>query len=366
MKRTVVFLLTAVFLLGMLSGCSSKNSDSQNTGSQDSGQTVDESVDVADTGKDKVVLGVVLIDMTNQFFVDMIEGGDRAAEDYGCEIIWKSADGNFDSQISLMESFIEQGVDCILVDPLDSEGLRPVIEKASKAGIPTITMAGQVDIDTNYSTVYNDQENTRIIAEMTAKLIGEEGKTALLYGNKGNLVSDLRQTGYYEGMDKYPNITVIEQPTNWDAPTGMKVTQDLLAANPDLKAIHCVSGPVTLAVYQAVKTAGREDIIITSYDGNADELTAVADGQFYSTVLTGAKKTGYWNVQIALQLVNGARPEEHIFNMDTHLVMTQENIDGFLELDIEKTEGISLITPDEAIERVENYQEELYDPDLLH
>ena len=360
MKRTMVFFLTAIFLFSVLSGCSANSQSSPNTE-----QAVEESADTADSEKDNVVLGVVLIDMTNQFFVDMIEGGDRAAEDYGCEVIWKSADGNFDSQISLIESFIEQGVDCILVDPLDSEGLRPVIEKASEAGIPTITMAGQVDIDTNYSTVYNDQENTRIIAEMTAKLVGEEGKTALLYGNKGNLVSDLRQAGYYEGMDKYPNITVIEQPTNWDAPTGMKVTQDLLAANPDLKAIHCVSGPVTLAVYQAVKTAGREDILITSYDGNADELAAVADGQFYSTILTGAKKTGYWNVQIALQLANGARPEDHIFNMDTHLVMTQENIDGFSELGIENTESISLITPDEAMERVENYQKELYVSDLL-
>ena len=45
----------------------------------------------------------------------------------------ESADGSFDNQISLIENFIEQGVDCILVDPLDSEGLRPTIEKASAA-----------------------------------------------------------------------------------------------------------------------------------------------------------------------------------------------------------------------------------------
>ena len=317
-------------------------------------------------GADKIVCGVVLIDMTNQFFVDMIEGGNKAAEDYGCEVIWKSADGNFDNQISLIENFIEQGVDCILVDPLDSEGLKPVIEKASAAGIPTITMAGQVDVETNYTTVYNDEENTRIIAEMTAKMIGEEGKTALLYGNKGNLVSDLRQKGYYAGMEKYPNITVVEQPTNWDPPTGMKAAQDLIAANPDLKAIHCISDAVTLAAYQAVKTAGKEgEIIVTSYDGNDDALKAVESGQFTSTVLTGAKKTGYWNIQVALQLASGVRPAEKILNLDTHFVMTDENKAKFAEMGIEGTEDVSVINPAQALERAAGYRDELYDPDLL-
>ena len=59
-----------------------------------------------------------------------------------------------------MENFIEQGVDCILVDLLDSEGLKPTIEKASAVGIPTITMAGKVDVDTTIRFITT--ENTRI------------------------------------------------------------------------------------------------------------------------------------------------------------------------------------------------------------
>lgn len=373
MKRVFALLLALTLTLGLMAGCASSSNDASTPSSQAEPASTAESTpadqtsEPAQSAKDKIVCGVVLIDMTNQFFVDMIEGGNLAAEDYGCEVIWKSADGNFDDQISLIENFIEQGVDCILVDPLDSEGLRPVIEKASKAGIPTITMAGKVDgVDTNYTTVYNDEENTRIVAEMTAKLIGEEGKTALLYGNKGNLVSDLRQAGYYEGMDKYPNITVVEQPTNWDPPTGMKAAQDLIAANPDLKAIHCVSDAVTLAVYQAVKTAGKEgEILITSYDGNEDALKAVENGQFTSTVLTGAKKTGYWNIQVALQLANGMRPEEHILNLDTHFVMNDDTKAKFQEMNIEGTADASIVSPAEALERASGYRDELYDPDLL-
>lgn len=309
-------------------------------------------------------LGVVLIDVTNQFFVDMIEGGDRAAADYGCTVIWKSADSNIDKQISLVENFIEQKVDCILVNPLDSEALIPVIEKAAAAGIPTITMAGWADVPTNYTTVYNDRENTRVVGELTGKLLNGKGKAALLFGNTGNLVSDLRQQGYHEGISKYPGITVLEQPAYWDPATGMKAAQDLIAANPDLDAIHSVSEAVTLAVYQAVKTAGKEGkILITSYDGNPDGLKAVERGQFYSTVLTGAKKTGYWNVKMGVLLASGARPKDHILNLDTHFVLREENIPKFKAMGI--APNMSVITPQKAESLVSQYREEMWDPDLL-
>lgn len=145
-------------------------------------------------------------------------------------------------------------------------------------------MAGQNDVETNYTTVYNDEENTRIIAEMTAKMIGER-QDGPAYGNKGNLVSDLRQKGYYAGMEKYPNITVVENsPPTGDPPTGMKAAQDLIAANPDLKAIHCISDAVTLAVYQAVKTAGKEGGSSSpAMTSNDDALKAVESGQFTSS-----------------------------------------------------------------------------------
>ena len=302
----------------------------------------------------KKVIGIILIDLTNQFFVDMVEGGDQAAKDYDVEVIWKSSDANIDKQISLMENFIEQKVDAILVNPIDSAALAGVIKQASEAGIPTVTMAGQVDVDTNYSTVYNDFANTKTIGDIIANSIGKEGKVALLYGNKGNLVSDLRQGGFEESMKAYPNIELIEQPMNWDPATGLKAAQDIIAANPDLKALHCVSDAVTLAAYQAVKDAGKEkQILVTSFDGNPDSCIAVENGEFALTVLTGAKRAGYWNVEVGVSLANGDRPTEHILNMATHFVMTDEwkaKVEA-----MKLTDTISIIAPQTAIAMANQY-----------
>ena len=310
-----------------------------------------------------ITIGVVLVDMVNQFFVDLMEGGNLAAADYGVTVIWQSADGNFDNQIALVENFIAQGVDIIISDPLDSVGLTPVKEQAAAAGIPTITMAGYVDVPTNFTTVYNDLENTRITAELIGHTIGGEGTVALLYGNRGNLVSDLRREGFHLGMEQFPNITVIEQPMNWDPPTGMQVAQDLLAAHPNLAAIHSVSDAVTLAVHQAVILAGREgDIIITSYDGNPDGITQVENGVYLSNVLTGARKTGYWNIHLAIELALGYLPTERIMNMDTHFIVNEETYDLLRSI----APDISIITPAEAREIAEAFRDEIFDPNLMN
>jgi ribose transport system substrate-binding protein len=308
----------------------------------------------AQPASDKKVIGIILIDLTNQFFIDMVEGGDQAAKDYGVDVIWKSSDGSIDKQISLMENFIEQKVDCILVNPIDSAALKDVIQKASDAGIPTVAMAGQVDVPNSYTTVYNDFENTEIIGHILANLVGKEGKVALLYGNTGNLVSDMRQGGFEKAMKEYPNIQLIEQPMNWDPATGLKAAQDIIAANPDLKGIHCVSDAVTLAAYQAVKDAGLEkQITVTSYDGNPDSCLAVEKGEFALTLLTGSKRAGYWNVQVGAMLANGEKPAEQVINMATHFVMTPEMKAKVEAMNLAYT--FDIIGPQDAIDMANLY-----------
>lgn len=306
----------------------------------------------------KKVLGIVMIDLVNQFFVEMVEGGNFAAEDFGVEVIWKSSDGSIEKQIALMENFIEQKVDCILVNPLDNDALIPVVLKATDAGIPTVTMAAIVDSPTNFNTFYNDYADTKIVAHILANLVDKEGKVALIYGNKGNLVSDLRQDGFMDAMAEYPDIEVVQQPSNWDPATGLKAIQDIMSANPDLKGYHCVSDAVTLATYQAVIAAGKEDdLVVTSYDGNIEGSEMVKSGQYKANVLLGSKRVGYWNVKVGSQLADGIFPEEHTLNLPTHLIMNDDMKEKVLEWGI--AEGMSIITPDKAIELFNAYREEL-------
>jgi len=134
--------------------------------------------------------------------------------------------------------------------------------------------------------------------------------------------------------------------------------QDLIAANPDLKLMHCVSDAVTIGAQQSIIAAGLQDQIkITSYDGNAAACELVEKGEFYCTLLTGSKRVGYWNVKIAAKMANGERPPEKILYLPSHLVLTDEIKAKAEEWGL--LEGVSVLTPQEAIVMGDAYQADL-------
>lgn len=305
---------------------------------------------------DKIVLGIAMLDMTQEFFVNMIEGGDAAAAEEGVELLWKSADSNLDKQIATIENFIQQGVDCILMDPYDAVGLIPVCEQAAEAGIPVISMGNLIDSPVVTSNLYNDYEDTKVVGHILAKLLGEQGEVGFLYGAAGNFVSDERQRGFEDAMKEYPGMKYTSLPVGWDTATTLKVTQDLLASNPNIVGIHSFSDGNTVAVYQAVEQAGKTDsVLISSYDGNKDASQAVKDGKYVCTVLTGAKRVGYWNVKVGIKLARGeSLPQKNY--LKSHLIMNDD-----LKAKVEEWgigyEGMSIITPDEGIEMFDNVTE---------
>src|SRR6218665_1626920 len=99
------------------------------------------------------VLGIVAIALQNSFFVRMRKAGDEAAKDYGVKTIWQGSEGSLEKQVSNIENFVNQGVDIILVDPLDRAAIASAVQKAKARGIPVIAMGNKVDGHWNYNTL---------------------------------------------------------------------------------------------------------------------------------------------------------------------------------------------------------------------
>jgi len=349
MKKIVVFVLIAVMVMAFaFTGCTSEKPMAEAEKEEPAAKE-----EAAEPAEDKIVIGVAMIDLVNPFYVNMVEAGNDAAEDYGVEVIWKSADGSLENEIALIENFVEQGVDCILIDPIDKVAVAPAIEKAGEAGIPVVTMGNFVDTPYNVNTLYNDYNDTKRIAEILAKHIGEEGDVALIFGSDGNFASDERKRGFIDGMAQFPGINVIAQPSNWDAATGLAAAQDILANNPDLKGLHCVSDGVSLSVMQALKGT---DVVMTSYDGNVEGSEQVETGAFVLDLLTGSKRVGYWNVKVGVQLAKGEKLDQKQY-LSSYFIMTDETkakVEGWGLAD-----GIKIVDPANGIRLFDDYRSDL-------
>lgn len=298
-----------------------------------------------------VKIGMVMIDLTNPFFVDMMNGGNLAAkEDGNLEVIWKSAEGSVEKEIALIENFIEQKVGAILIDPLDVDAVKPAMEKAFKAGIPLVTMGNFVDSPYgNISTLYNDRVDYRNLTRILCYYLNSKGNIVHIFGKKGNFVSDERLAGFEEGAKEFPDIKVLAvQPGEWDPALAQRIMEDYLTAYPKIDGLAVWHDGIMYGAMTALRSAGLVDEITTvSYDGDIESSKMVKSGELIADLLTGARRIGAWNVKVGAALARGAKLDQKVF-LPTKFVILEDTLNkvranGFKE-------DIEWITPDEAME----------------
>jgi ribose transport system substrate-binding protein len=344
MSRRLVASLAIVALLIAAVGCGDSDDDSGGQASNASG------------GEKQFKLGVSMIDLSNPFFVSMRKAGLKAAEDYGVEASFQSADGSLEKQIGIVENFIAQKVDAILINAVDDKGIEPAIKKAKAADIPVIMMANDLDDPYPYETLYPDYDNMVMQARVLATSLDGKGDVALLIGARGNSVSDSREAGFKDEMKKeFPGINIVTtQQTNWDAAKGADVAQTVLNQYPDVDGISCVTDPPCLAAMTAAKAAGKDDITWASYDGDFSMHPAIEDGSLKLDVLTGAERVGYWNIAFAARILKGSKFPKTVY-LPTFFVTSDETADEL------ESKGLKLdyVTPEQAKVEATNYAEQM-------
>lgn len=214
-----------------------------------------------------------------------------AAEEKGWEVITANANFDAEAQANQIDNFISLGVDAIVVVPVDSQAICSSVQRATDAGIPFYTIdRAPIGCGINM-TVQSDnylagQQAAEELVVLLTDRYGEPRGTVLeLQGDLGQNVAQLRGGGFNDYLADYPNIEVIQRPTEWRAEDFSQATLDV-AASTDLDAIYmhsdCVGTQVvTAALEQIDKLIARgEDghIFLVGVDGCPDALQAIRDG----------------------------------------------------------------------------------------
>ena len=309
--------------------------------------------------KKEPVMGIAMINLDHPFFANMMAQGAIASQDYGIRLIWKSAEGSLEKQIAIIENFIQQKVDVIMIDPIDKKAIAPAVIKVHEAGIPVITAGNFVDTPYNVNTLYNDYEDFKTLTTMAGYYLNKKGNVVCLVGGPGNFVSDERQRGFEDGIKQFPNIKVLSlQPSDWDPVKGMKVMENWLTAYPEIDAFLCVSDGVTLGALEPIRASGRAaDIKIFTYDGDIQSQQLIQKGEIVADLLTGSARVGYWNVAVGAMLARGVKVPQKVY-LPTHFIMNPDTAQLLKDrgMDLSK---VRWITPEEGMKVFYKAGEEL-------
>lgn len=240
-------------------------------------------------------------------------------------------------QVSLMETLVSQGVQVIFVQPVDSVGIAPSIQKAKRAGINVITL----NIDSTEPHAAHVEMNHYFGAMDIAKTMGEKmggkGKVAIINAPPGIIIRDQRTNGFKDGLKKYhPDIQVIaDQEAGWDRKKAQDVFTTIYAANPDLGGVYGVNDDMALGAVDVAKEKGLlGKLIVFGNDGETAALESIEAGELTGTQYTDGLQQGRLAAALATGLATGGVTPS-AFAQQGHILMpyiiaTKENVSQIL------------------------------------
>ncbi len=265
------------------------------------------------------------------FFVHMQKELRAEAEALGgITLIETDGENSAPKQTADVEAAIIQGVDGIIISPIDTVAMAPVLQQAVEAEIPVITIDRRVDgVEGILSHVGADNV---IGGEAQGQLIIDsfpDGATIVnLQGQPGSSPAIDRNAGMHNVIDPvieaYPIIA--EQTANFSRTEAVTVTEAILAgldAPPDV--IVAANDDMALGALQVVTEQGL-DIGVIGFDALPEALGSVRDGGLLATIeqFPGGQSRGATQALVSY-LRDGVEPEA--VTLLSPIAITTENID---------------------------------------
>jgi ribose transport system substrate-binding protein len=277
----------------------------------------------------EIKIGFAISSFDNDFFVTLAAGAEDAATTAGVTLTVSDAGGDAATQASQVEDFITQGVDVILLNPVDSDAIVASVEAANEAGIPVVTVDRGASGGEVVSHIASDNvAGGKLAGEFLFEQMGGEGTVLELEGIPGTSAARDRGAGFQQALDAATGIErVAKQTANFARDEGLTVAQNLLQANPDAAGLFAHNDDMALGAVEAAAAAGS-DVIIVGFDAAPDALQAIKDGTMAGTIAQQPDVMGALAVETAIKVANGESVDE--FTPVEIALVTADNVDDFL------------------------------------
>ena len=241
----------------------------------------------------KIVVGVSLAGYSTGFWAAYVQYESGFAKADGLTLDGPvSSNGSAATQAQNIQTFINQKVNVLLVNPVDSSAIATSDQLAAAHHIPVVMM----DVGPTSGHIYavvraNNLTIGAEAADYICKSAGgpsasATGTAAVLQGDLASINGLDRSNGFVNEMGKVcPEIHVETYPTLWDAATAVSDATTALNTYSNLKGIYCsFSGP-DQGIINAISAAGKSATVpLVETDGVPAEMALIRSGSLAAAV----------------------------------------------------------------------------------
>ena len=261
----------------------------------------------------EITVGLSVSTLSNPFFVSLEEGVNTLAIENGTQVISVDAQDDSAKQSNDVDDLIQQGVDVLLINPVDSAAITPAVEAANSAGIPVIMVDRATDAGEYVTLVASDNvAGGEMAAQYIVDNVGENANSLQLEGVPGASATNERGEGFTNVAESSLNV-LDSQTANFDRAEGLTVMENMLQGNSDVQAVFAQNDEMALGAIEAVQGAGLSNqITVVSFDGTEGGIKAVEDGSLAATIAQQPDEMGRLALQAAYDFYGGQEIPEKI------------------------------------------------------
>lgn len=313
-RRSMMIVLLMLVLIFVLSGCKKKN-----VGPSEDNPVVEEETE----NQEHYVFGYSCADLDNPYYATLKKVIRDAIKEGGHEFYAKDPDNNAELQIEQIEWMIEQGIDAIILAPVDWDKITPALEMLHEADVSIINVDTKVrEMDLVDAYVGSDNYAAGALCGKDVVERFPSGGKILILENVGmNSVND-RIRGFEETIATHGFEVVGRANAESDVELSATEVEKMLKAHPDAQIIMCGNDRMALGASQAVETMNmQKDVIIYGIDGSPEvkQKVATGDSPIVATVGQSLIDMGKNAVKVGLKILNDEKYDEEIYE-ETFLI----------------------------------------------
>ncbi len=275
-------------------------------------------------------IGYVTNYATHEWYQNVIKGMQDRADELGIELEVRDANLDVNKQVSAAEDFMSEGVDVLILTPVNEEGVVPLVRRAGEEGLPLVlegnpvrgmtTMVAICDYDTGYHAGVAAGEYARDNLGGVAKVMN--------VGLPLLSATVLRSQGFMDGLKTIiPDAVQVHDLDGGGNPdTSLAAASAALAQNADINIIYGINDSSSQGGLQAWKASGRSQdgllVVGTGGEGLGFINMMNTEPSYQIEAAMFPEKVGFSAIDAAVKVFNGEEVPEHIVSPTAPMVGT--------------------------------------------
>lgn len=260
-------------------------------------------------------VGLVMKSLQADFFKVMQQGAEEFVGETKCcalTSVGTDTQTETEKQISLVDRLAAEGMDAIVVVPIDSKALVRPVADAVKKGITVVNIDIKLDDsmlrEAGVAVDFVGPDNfaaSYAVGKKLADTLAEGDKVIMIEGLPVADNAQQRKAGFDKAIAEAGLDCVASEAANWETATAETVFRKLFSEHPDIKAVFCCNDAMALGVIGVLKAAGRKpgEIKVVGFDNDAVMTPLIEEGWLLATVDAYASQMAVDGIKHVLRLL---------------------------------------------------------------